>query len=474
MNKPYELHIVVHVAQNRILTRVFRERIERELHDGFQAALGDVGRVKVTHMHERLTEVLAEGLQSLSGWKDRSDIKTHFVLIDFSGVHYEIQARQYDGTSGRASPVVRHDRTRDPDFVAKAAALLIKQDFGLLGTVVSEPEGPRKLVKVELRGGGLGDLASWVRKDEVFALAPPGGSTSKALHWALLQVQEPPGDDKRDGLCVCRFFHRYKVSSIAGSRCIKLGTVQTALQLRWLQETPRGLKPLDGSSQLRVVIRRHGFEGEDATKLEKNTGQNGVLDTNRDDENGVFAHLAFVSVTAGLPPPMPQVPVPLVDDQPVFIEVNAAKDANTLFTVSKAAWQSNVSESTIFQVNLFKELEALAAKSEQRNEVIQKAERGLERSRSDRASLLEQKAALIQEAKESRMRLETAREDHRLSDMEEGEQLLEQFIAKQKDIEASENDPKMKKMALRSGAGEVAGERPGDRQGHCRLRDDPG
>jgi hypothetical protein len=442
-DRPYELHIVVHVAQNRLLTDVFRERIERELHDGFQAALGEMGHVTVTHEHPRLGDVLMEGLQSLGSWKDREDRKTHFVLIDFSGVHYEIQARQYDGTTGRASPVVRRDRTRDRDFVSKAAALLIKQDFGFLGTVVSGPEGPQKIVKVELRGGGRGNLARWVQKDDVFALALPGGGSSAALRWAVLQVTEPPSEENRDGLCVCRFFHRYKVSSIAGYRCIKLGTVQTALRLRWMQETPRGLKPLGTS--LAVEVRRHSFEGEEATKLQKNTGRNGVLDTVRDGDRGVFAHLAFVSITAGMMPPLPQVPVALVDDQPVFIEVNAARDANTLFSVSRAAWQNNVSDSLLVQVSLFRELESLAARPEQRGEAILKAERGLERSRSDRASLMEQKTALLQEAKESRARLDTAREDQRLKEMEEGERLLEQFITKQKEIDKTENDPKLKR-----------------------------
>ena len=81
------------------------------------------------------------------------------MLIDFSGVHYEIQTRQYDGTIGQASPVVRSDHTRDRDFVAKATALLIKQDFGLLGTILSGPDGPEQQVTVELRGGALGDLS---------------------------------------------------------------------------------------------------------------------------------------------------------------------------------------------------------------------------------------------------------------------------------------------------------------------------
>ena len=80
-----------------------------ELHDGFQDALRRYGRIKVTHEHPRLPDVLARArVKIITGsWKERSEGKTHFVLIDFSGVHYEIRTRQYDGTIGRASPVVR-------------------------------------------------------------------------------------------------------------------------------------------------------------------------------------------------------------------------------------------------------------------------------------------------------------------------------------------------------------------------------
>jgi hypothetical protein len=445
LNKPYHLRIVVHVTPNRLLTDVFRKQIERELHDGLQAGLGDMGRVEVTHRHERLQEVLSQGLQALNGWKERSDVKTHFVLIDFSGVHYEIQSRQYDGTIGRASPVVRRDRTRDRDFVAKAAALLIKQDFGLLGTVVTAPEGAQQLAKVELRGGGLGNMARWVQKGEVFSLAPPGGGSSAALDWALLQVEQPPEEDARDGLCTCRFFHRFQVRDITGYRCIKLGTVRTPLRLRWVQENPRG-KPLDASTSLTVYIRRHGFEGEDTTKLQRQTGKNGVLDTTQEGDKGVFTHVAFVSVAGGMAKPYPQVPVALVDDQPIFIEVNATQDTKSLFTVRRTAWQSDVLDSQRVQAALFQELADLSAKADQREEVIKRAERGLKRSQTDRADLMREKTALLKEAKSLRLTPpDTTREDEVLKEMVKGEEELNQFIGKQKDIEKSESDPQLKK-----------------------------
>ena len=442
-SKPYELHIVVHVAKNRLLTDVFRDRIERELRDGFQGALDDMGHVKVTHEHPRLADVVAQGLKALDGWTHRDEVKTHFVLIDFTGVHYEIEARQYDGSIGRPSPVVRRDRTRDRDFVAKTAALLIKQDFGFLGTVVAE-EG-EEMVKVELRGGALGDLSRWVKKDDVFALAPPGGGRAAALEWSLLQVREPPREDARDGMCVCRFFHRYRVGSIAGYRCIKLGTVQAPLRLRWVPEETGGSRPRS-NLLLNVDIRHHGFTGEDATKLNRGVGSTGVLETVRDGDKGVFQNVAFVSVVAGVSGPKPQIPIALVDDRPVFVKINAARDAASLLDIHRRDWQSDVYESWLVQVGLFKELESLSSGGGPREEIIKKAERGLTRSQKVREELMERKEELLKEAKESPRaeRPDTSREDQRLREIANGEKALEQFIKQQKEIDVKENDPKMK------------------------------
>jgi hypothetical protein len=446
LNKPYELHIVVHVAQNRLLTDVFRERIERELRDGFQAGLGDMGHVTVTHKHPRLADVLARGLkQSLDDWKDRSGIKTHFVLIDFSGVHYEIQARQYDGTTGRASPVVRRSRTRDRDFVAKETALLLKQDFGILGTVRTAPDEQGGKARVELRGGELGNLARWVQKGDVFALAPPDGGSPLALNWSLLQVEEPPAEAARDGMCVCRFFHRYRVPSIIGYHCIKLGTVRTALRLRWGQEMPSGdLRPLDDRVTLYVDIRHHGFQGEEATRLPKSTIR-GVLETVGDGDKGIFTNVAFVSVTSGVADPKPQIPIALVDDQPIVIGVNASQDAKMFFNLRKKGWQEEVGESLLVQRNLFERLGGPASKNKPREQIIQEAESGLKRSRKDREDLAREKKALLEDARKNKVQLDTTREDKRLEAIAEGERALEEFIAEQKKIEEKENDPRLKK-----------------------------
>ena len=39
---PYRLQVVLHFADHRLLTDVFRDRVERELRDGLQASFGDL------------------------------------------------------------------------------------------------------------------------------------------------------------------------------------------------------------------------------------------------------------------------------------------------------------------------------------------------------------------------------------------------------------------------------------------------
>src|SRR5579872_3567831 len=101
LKTPYQLQIVLHFADHPDIKSAYRERVARELEDAVQAALGDLGEVKVVHDHPKLREVLQDGLQvALDRWKgDRSGIKTHFVMIRFNGFEYEIQTRQHDGVT---------------------------------------------------------------------------------------------------------------------------------------------------------------------------------------------------------------------------------------------------------------------------------------------------------------------------------------------------------------------------------------
>src|SRR5262249_44146524 len=126
LNKPYHLRVVLRMAENRMFTPLFKDRVRRGLQDGLQAALGNLGQVEVVTRSalvkqlkteeaplapelrqslERtlrlLEEVDGKGLQqALDEWKEVSQTKTHFVLLNVVDGQYEIQARQFDGLSG--------------------------------------------------------------------------------------------------------------------------------------------------------------------------------------------------------------------------------------------------------------------------------------------------------------------------------------------------------------------------------------
>src|SRR5262249_25375434 len=156
--------------------------------------------------------------------------------IDFVNGQYEVQARQYDGLTGQASPVVNRDRTPDRQFVARTAALLIGRDLGAVGTITDK--GDEKKVKVTLKGSGLGvPLERLIKKDEVLTLVriEQAGSGLRAVRvpFALLQVSDEP----KDGVCTCKLFNRHpdplkEGAGVLGFRCLKIHTTQAPLRLR--------------------------------------------------------------------------------------------------------------------------------------------------------------------------------------------------------------------------------------------------
>ena len=83
-DSPYELQIVVRVADHPPFTAAFKNQVKRELQGSLQAAYADLVRVEVVDTHPLLKDIDGKELQaSLEGWKEVSPRKTHFVLIDF-------------------------------------------------------------------------------------------------------------------------------------------------------------------------------------------------------------------------------------------------------------------------------------------------------------------------------------------------------------------------------------------------------
>ena len=439
LKTPYQLNVVLHFADNRLLTPVFRDRVERELRDGLQASFGDLVNVEAAREHPRLNEVLQNGLKSLDNWRERSPVKTHFVMIDYSGVHYEIQTRQFDGLTGRASPVVRRDRTRDREFVAKAAALLIDQDFGLAGAFnVWPPEekpGQDKAVVVQLKGAGLGaSLDRWIKKGDVFAVVQmPAGDAAPGtpVRDAVLVVETPPAG--ADATCLCRPFRRYPaLVGGVGYRCVKLGTVSAPLRLRLRQAiTIDRDGPL--KDVLSVQIRRHGFDNETMTKPQQ-TDSLDAVDT-AGDKDGPFKDVAFVTVMSSDNMVRARIPVPILDDQPVVLAVNVSDDAGSKLVFNKTAWERDVTQAWQEQNELFREINE-GAKAEKHAELMAKIKEGGQRIQSEVVRLTAQQAELKINPEDQVAK--------RLDQVRKGGGELTEFLAKLKKIDEEENDPKKK------------------------------
>src|SRR6516165_205228 len=154
MSGPYRLQVVLRFGDHRAFTDVFKQQVEDGLRDNLRAAFGGLTQVEVVRTHPRLSEV-EKNLQALDGWKEVSDVKTHFVLIDYvDNTYYQVQARQYDGLTGQASPVIRRERSTERPFLARTISFLIDQDFGIVGEIGNQSD--KTHVDVTLKGAGLG------------------------------------------------------------------------------------------------------------------------------------------------------------------------------------------------------------------------------------------------------------------------------------------------------------------------------
>jgi hypothetical protein len=355
VSTPYRLQVVLHIAQHRQFTDVYRGQIERELRDSLQAAFGEFAEVEVVHTHPRLAKIEAEGLQQgLDGWNDVTGIKTHFVLIDFADDQYEIQARQHDGLTGLPSPVVRRLQIDDRQLVARAATLLVDRDFGVVGTLTKKIDG--QTMEVTLKGGQLKpDLGRWVKPGDVFAIAGIGQVKRKPagfhVPWALFQVAE----ESHHGVCKCKLLNRYedplREGVVRGYRCLKLGTTRGPLQLRLVDEATRA--PAKAGTQ--VAISRFSFK-EVAGVEERVTDKNGLVQTARDYQNVAFVRVVRARI---------RIPVPILDDRIVECRVAEKPEDETFagLEVRKERWVKHLLERMQVLSDLAKELSELESKA---------------------------------------------------------------------------------------------------------------
>lgn len=303
--KPYEYEVLLKFGANRLLTPTYCRQLSDELRDGLQSAFGPLAHVRVQDVNADPAAKANWIDPATVDWPDRlGPGKRHFVAIDYVR-EYSIRARQHDGATGQASPLVRHATTADHRFVGRQILRFINEDFGAVGTV-SRKEDPK--VWLQLQGGGIpsADMARWVPTGSVFALVElrGDGASAQPIPATYLRTTAVPAN----GQVECELFTRYESPlrfwPQVTYRAIRLGTTASRVKLRVTD--PHGLA--QGSLDIRV-------SAPDAvakdTALDRGTLRDGRFETRT-----TYQGLAIVRISGGT---VTTIPVPILDDRLVEI-----------------------------------------------------------------------------------------------------------------------------------------------------------
>src|SRR5204863_6374075 len=110
--KPYDLHVILRIAPHHPLTPIFRRQLQSDLQDALQAAFGTLAQVEVLDAATLPADAWLNPA-ALDAQRSLGPAKRHFVDVSYVNGQYVVQARQHDGSTGLAGPVVRHERTAD-------------------------------------------------------------------------------------------------------------------------------------------------------------------------------------------------------------------------------------------------------------------------------------------------------------------------------------------------------------------------
>jgi hypothetical protein len=310
--RPYDYRVILRVASHRLLTGPFCNQLRSDLQDGVQAALSPLAQADVVFAGNGVNDKWLE-LKSLESHTQVTSEKRHFVDVSYADGGYVVRARQIDGATGFASPMVREAKTPFRSFVSRLIIGFIAEDFGPIGTVVGFDKGSDK-VELALQGGGLDPpaLARMVPTGSVFALTRVGGTPPRGrpLDAAYLVTLAAPAD----GRCECRFVYRFGEQLnnwVDGSyKAIKLGTGRGPVRLRLI--SANGLPP----SGLQVQVSADGFRPDRAR--EEGVVRDGIFESGHP-----YVGIAYALITSGSHR-VAQIPVPIVGERVTTCRVNTA------------------------------------------------------------------------------------------------------------------------------------------------------
>jgi hypothetical protein len=355
---PQRWQVVLKAQPHPLLGASFRERLGHDIAAALQPAFGALGPVEVVDLAELprdrwealWQQFEDKGFPALDAPRDLNGVKTHFLKVEYRDGVYHLEARQYDGFAGLASPLVRRQSVRAPELVGRTAGLMLERDLGLTGSIDVAPAKSVDELKVTVRGGQLRPLDRLVKVGDVFTMSqivktnrpgpppvrtatgkieapppgtvPPPGRTAHPRALTLLRVKEVG----KDGTLRCAVLSRYENPAppgrdVVGYRCMKLGTVEGPLTVRLVSEHPDSQKNPGG-----VLVRasERGFDAKaDARDTLQFHDKEGVFRSGRD-----MKHIACVTVSLG-PTVTKTFPVPVLGPDPVSLpfEVNPKLEA---------------------------------------------------------------------------------------------------------------------------------------------------
>jgi hypothetical protein len=396
-NAPYRWQVGLRCTNHPVLSPAVRLQLARELRATLQATLDTAGEVEVidfTHAVDEKHPVFQAYLDR--GWaalepdptRELSGDKTHILTVDYKDGVFHLAARQLDGFTGIASPILRKQTCRAADSLGRIAALLVEPDFGPVGTL-APISGDDEHMKVTFRGTALANPSKWVKKGDVLVVSAireitrpmdpknplpkdfrgelPKMRTGVPYAYTLLKVEEKPDDT---GTAKCAVLSRFKDPWIRdglardarrriGLRAMKLATIEAKVKLRLVGQD--GTPHVKGSL-IQVTGTDLDFNAqpgpEDVLKYESGTYRSGR----------VFNNVACIQV--GLEAGRIELfPVPVLSEDPVLLrfDVKAEDEERAAFANECNGYRTKVADLVLAQRSLFEKVNKLLDSSKNRD-----------------------------------------------------------------------------------------------------------
>lgn len=425
-NAPYRWQIGIRCNQHPVLSPAVRQQLARELRAALQATIDTAGEVSVidfTNTPDVTNPVLKAFIDR--GWaaldpdpaRELTGIKTHILTVNYTDGEFHLAARQLDGFTGIASPVLRKQSVRAVDMLGRVAALLIEPDFGPVGTVNTFSSDPEH-VTVTFRGVALASPANWIKKGDVLVVSAireitkpidpknplprdfrgqlPTMRTGVPFSFTLLKVLEIPDNT---GTSKCIVLTRFKdpwardmlarsASRRIGLRAMKLATIEAKVKLRLIGQD--GTPHVKGSL-IQVTGTDLDFSAQpgpdDVLKYESGTYRSGR----------VFNNVACIQV--GLEGGRVELfPVPVLSEDPVFLrfDVKADDEERATFASECNGYRTKVADLVLAQRALFEKVNKFLDVSKNRD--------ALTTATSGQTAVIEAHKLLVDELKQLRER----------------------------------------------------------------------